>query len=111
MKNIYFVILALFIMAYMIISIRKNRLSVNTSFGWIIGVIFMLILSIFPKSLDWLATFLDINYPPALFLTLCVIVLIMIDFDYSKKISDLNEKIIDLAQELSILKNNDEKNK
>lgn len=113
MKNIYFIILALLIMIYMIISIRKNNLSITTSFGWIIGAIVMLILSIFPKSLDWLAVFLGIEYPPALFLTLCVILLIIIDFNYSKKITDLNEKVIDLAQELSIIKadKKDEKKK
>ena len=42
MKNIYFVILALIIVAYFIISIRKNKLSIKTSFGWIIGAIAMI---------------------------------------------------------------------
>ena len=64
----------------------------------------MLFFAIFPKSLDWLALFLGISYPPALFLTLCVVLLLIIDFNYSKKIDDLEKKTVDLAQELSILK-------
>lgn len=113
MKNYYFIILSIVIIIYIFYSIRKNKLSVKTSFGWIMFCIVMLILSIFPKSLDWLALFLGISYPPALFLTLCVVLLLVIDFNYSKKLDELQKKVIDLAQELSILKaeKNEEKNK
>lgn len=112
MKNIYFIILSLVVIAYIIVSIRRNKLSVKTSFGWIMFCIVMLILSIWPKSLDWLAKALGITYPPALFLTLCVIILLIIDFSYSKKIEELRIRVIDLAQELTLLKgekNNKEK--
>lgn len=104
MKNIYFVILALAILVYMIQSIRKNRLSVKTSFWWIIGSILILVLAIWPKSIDWFAVMLGIDYPPALFLTLCVVFLFIVDFKYSKKIQEQQDKITDLAQELSIVK-------
>ena len=62
----------------------------------------MLLLSIFPKSLDWLAGFIGIDYPPALFLTIAVIVLFIMNFIQSKKIEELHKKVIDLGQELSI---------
>ena len=104
MKNIYFVIPALAILIYMVQSVRKNRLSVKTSFWWIIGSILILILAIWPKSIDWFANMLGIDYPPALFLTLCVVFLWVVDFKYSKKIQEQQEKITDLAQELSIVK-------
>lgn len=104
MKNIYFVILSLIVIAYIIVSIRRNKLSVGTSFGWIIFCLIMLVLSIWPKSLDWLARALGITYPPALFLTLCIVLLLIIDFSYSKKLEELKLKVTDLAQELSILK-------
>ena len=104
MKNIYFVILALAILVYMIQSIRKNSLSVKTSFWWIIGSILILVLAIWPKSIDWFAVMLGIDYPPALFLTLCVVFLFIVDFKYSKKIQEQQDKITDLAQELSIVK-------
>ena len=104
MKNIYFVILALLILVYMIQSIRKNNLNVKTSFGWIVGAILVLILAIWPKSIDWFAVMLGIDYPPALFLTLCVVFLWVVDFKYSKRIQEQQDKITDLAQELSIIK-------
>ncbi len=91
MKNIYFVILALVILVYMIQSIRKNSLSVKTSFWWIIGCLLILVLAIWPKSIDWFANMLGIDYPPALFLTLCVVFLYIVDFKYSKE-SKSNKK-------------------
>lgn len=110
MKNIYFIILAVLIVIYMLSSIRKNKLSIKTSFGWIMGAVAMIILAIFPKSLDWLSYLLGIEYPPALFLTLCVIVLFVIDFNNSKKLEEYRQKIIELAQRLAIdEENNNEK--
>ena len=104
MKNVYFIILAIFVIIYIIFSIRKNKLSVTNSFIWIIFCIALLILSIFPKSLDWLAELVGISYPPALFLTIAVVILFIMNFSYSKKIEELHKKVIDLGQELSIVK-------
>lgn len=104
MKNIYFIVCALLIIIYMLISIRKNRLSVTNSFIWIIFCIGLLILSIWPQSLDWLADFMGITYPPTLFLTVAVISLFVLVFIQSKKIELLQKKVTDLAQELSNVK-------
>lgn len=103
MKNYYFIILSVLILIYIISSVRKNKLSVKTSFGWVVASIVMLVLSIFPKSLDWFASFIGISYPPALFLTLCVVVLIVIDFNFSKQLEDYRKKIIELEQHVAII--------
>lgn len=103
MKNIYFIVLAILIVIYIISSIRKNKLSVKTSFGWIIGAMAMLFLAIWPKSLDWLSRIIGIEYPPALFLTLCVVVLFIIDFNNSKKLAEYQLKITELAQHVTLL--------
>lgn len=109
MKNWYFIVLSVFVILYIIYSIRKNKLSVNNSFMWIVFCIIMLLLSIFPKSLDWLAEFAGISYPPALFLTIAVVILFILNFQYSKKIEELKKKVIDLGQELSIVKSRKDK--
>ena len=109
MKNIYFIVIALIVIAYMIISIRKNKLSVQNSILWIIYCIALLVLSIFPKSLDWLAGVVGISYPPALFLTIAVVILFTMIFQYSKRIEELQKKVIDLGQELSVVKSEKEK--
>lgn len=104
MKNIFFVIASIIILLYMFISIRKNKLDVTQSFIWIIFCIVLLILSIFPKSLDWLAKIIGVEYPPALFLTISSVILFIMNFIQSKKIVDLEKKVVDLGQELSIVK-------
>ena len=104
MKNIIFIILSIIIMLYILYSVRKDKLSVKSSFGWFLACVLMLLLSIFPYSLDWVAGLVGISYPPTLLLTLCIVMLIVIDFNYSKKISEMQKKITDLAQELSIVK-------
>ena len=104
MKNIFFIIAALVVMLYMFISIRKNKLDVTQSFIWIVFCIVLLILSIWPKSLDWLAGIIGVDYPPALFLTTACVVLFIMNFVQSKKITELQKKVIDLGQELSIVK-------
>ena len=110
MKNIYFIILAVLVIIYIISSVRKNQLSIKTSFGWIIASLIMLFLAIFPHSLDWLSIALGVSYAPALFLTLCIVFLIVLNFNFSKKLASQQEKIIDLAQEVSILKSNGKNN-
>lgn len=110
MNNLFFIITSILIILYIIYSIRKNKLSVGNSFIWIIFCIILLILSIWPTSIDWFANLLGITYPPTLFLTIAIVTLFIIAFAQSKKIEDLHKKVIDLSQEVSILKNNRDKN-
>lgn len=102
--NIFLTIMAVLVILYIIFSIRRNKLSPANSFIWIVFCIVLLVLSIWPASLDWLANLLGVSYPPALFLTIAIVILFTINFTQSKKIEDLQKKIVDLGQELSILK-------
>lgn len=104
MKNIYFIIISVICMFYIVHEIRKKRFSIKESFWWIIGSLLMLILSIFPHIIDKLAKLFGIAYPPSLLFVFCIIFLIFMIFRNSKKISEQQEKIIELAQNLAILK-------
>lgn len=109
MKNSYFIIIAILMIIYIVYSIRKKSLNIKTSFLWLCSSFIMLFLAIFPYSIDWLAKVFNINYPPALFLTLCIIFLIIINFNFSKKISEMQSKIIDLAQYIALLEEKSKK--
>ncbi len=104
MKKTYFVIIALVVFVYIIREIRKRRFSIKESFWWVLAALVMIILSIFPYSIDRLADFLKISYPPSLLFVLCIVFLVFINFRSSKKIAEQQEKIIELGQELAILK-------
>lgn len=113
MKKIYFIILAACSLIYVIIEVRKKHFSIQESFWWFIAAIVMLLLAIFPYSIDHIASWLNIAYPPSLLFVICIIFLLFINFKNSKKISEQQDKINELAQELSIIKtkgkNNDSK--
>lgn len=102
--NIWFIALAIVFIIYIIHNIRKNDFSIKESFFWIMGCIVMLILSIFPKIIDFVAKKIGVDYPPSLLFVICILYLIYINFKLNKKIVSNEDKITALAQEVSILK-------
>lgn len=114
MNNIYFIILAVIILFYVINIVRKKKFSIKESFWWIIAALIMLVLAVFPYSIDWFAKKLNISYPPSLLFTVCIVFLVFMNFRDSKRISELQMKVVELGQELAIVKEkvkDNEKNK
>lgn len=104
MNNIYFIIFAMFVIIYVVNIVRKKKFSIKESFWWVIASFTMLILAIFPYSIDWFAKKLNISYPPSLLFVVCVIFLLFINFKNSRRISELQMKVVELGQELAIIK-------
>lgn len=104
MNNKYFILVSVLVILYVINIVRKKKFSIKESFWWVIGSIVMLLLSLFPYSIDWFANKLDIAYPPSLLFVICIFFLLFINFRFSKRISDLQTKVIELGQELALLK-------
>lgn len=104
MDNKYFIIVSIVVMLYVINIVRKKKFSIKESFLWVVGSIIMLLLSIFPYSIDYFADKLDIAYPPSLFFVICIFFLLFINFRFSKRISELQEKVIELGQELALVR-------
>lgn len=103
MKNIYFIIISIIIMLYIVTEVRKKRFSIKESFWWVIASIAMLLLSIFPYSIDRVAVLLNIAYPPSLLFVICIVFLVFMNFRNSKKIAEHQEKIIELSQHIAII--------
>lgn len=104
MKNLYFIILSLFAFCYVIKIVKEKKFSIKESFWWVILSIVMLLLSIFPYSIDWFAAKLGVSYSPSLLFVICIVFLIFMNFKDSRRISELQLKMIDLEQELAVLK-------
>ena len=109
MKKIYFIIIALCTFIYIITEVRKKKFSIRESFWWVIASIAMLLLAIFPYSIDKLAAFFNVAYGPSLLFVFAIVFLVFINFKNSKRIAEQQEKIIELAQELAILKDKERK--
>jgi hypothetical protein len=104
MKTEYFIIISLSFIIYIINSIKKKQLSIEESLVWFLGTIVALFLSIFPKSFDSITKVVGISYPPSLFFLLCILFLMFNNFRHSKKVAKQQEQIINLSQEIAILK-------
>ena len=89
MNNIYFIIICIFILLYVVNSVRKKTFSIKESFWWFVGAIVMLFLAIFPYSIDWFAKKLNISYPPSLLFIIGIVFLLFQNFRDSKRISEL----------------------
>ena len=111
MKKAYFIIISIFVIVFIISSVKKSKLSIKESFWWMIGSLICLILSIFTGVVDWFAKIFGVAYPPSLLFVFCILFLIYMIFRNSKRIAEQQEKIIELAQQIAILKEKGEKNK
>lgn len=109
MKKIYFIVGTIIIGIYILNEVRKKRFSIKESFYWILGVLVMLILAIFPQCIDSLASYLGVAYPPSLLFVICILFLVLMNFRNSKRITKQQEEIIELEQNLTILKGKKEK--
>ena len=105
MKKIYFIAIAVCALIYVIFEVRKKKFSIKESFYWVLAAIIMFFLAIFPYSIDKIAIFLNIEYPPSLLFVLCIIFLLVINFRNSKKIAEHQEKIVEMAQHIALLEN------
>lgn len=99
----FFIFLGVIFIIFIFSKVKKKIFSERESVYWMLGAIFVLILSIFPKLLDSMSVFLGIYYPPSLLFLVSILFLIIIVFRQSIQISSLNEKVKELAQREAIL--------
>lgn len=104
MNNCFFIVLSIIVVFYVINIVRKKKFSIKESFWWVLASLLMLLLSIFPYSIDFVASKLNIAYAPSLLFVLCIIFLLFINFRDAKRISELQMKVVELGQELAIVK-------
>ncbi len=102
--NIFYIIIGVLLFVYIISVVIKGTFDVYESIFWLIGTIVILILSIFPNLIIWLAGLIGIEYAPSLLFLLVAVFLLFINFRNTQKIVNQKEKILSLEQDVSILK-------
>lgn len=107
--NIFFIILSIIYLIFIINYVRMGNFSVSESFFWVIAGLIILFLSIFPDIIIILANFIGVDYAPSLLFVMCIMFLGMLIFRNSKRITVLKEQVYTLAQEVSILKKDNNK--
>jgi len=85
--------------------IRRGRLKERYSLLWLFAGVFLLILSLSRKTLEFFSHLVGIYYSPSFLFLIAFLFLMMITLHFSVVISGLSEKNKKLAQELSLLRN------
>lgn len=91
--------------------VRKNKLQERYSILWIFMSIILLVLSSSPVFINTLAKWLDIKNPPSLLFLFGLVYLLIYNLHITTVVSRQSEKITRLAQEIALLKQQNDKNK
>ncbi len=84
--------------------LRKRRFKEEYALLWLLAALTLVAAPLLIDPLDRLAFFLGVEYPPALFLGLGIVGLLLIIFQLSLNISRFSEAIRVLTQEVGILR-------
>jgi hypothetical protein len=102
--NIFYIVLGVALFIYIVCVVVKGTFDIYESIFWIIGTVIILILSIFPNLIIWLAGLIGIEYAPSLLFLLVAVFLLFVNFRNTQKIVKQKERILSLAQDVAILK-------
>jgi hypothetical protein len=109
--NKLFILIGVIVIYYIYNTVKNGKFSVNESIFWMCGGFVVMILSIFPQIIIFLAEKVGIDYPPSLLFMLCNVFLLFMCFRNNRRIAEQQEKIVELAQQLTLVKSKQEDKK
>ena len=84
--------------------VHKRKISVRYSVVWFVSAFMMMICTIFPKGLNFVASLLGIETVSNLIFLGGFLILFIIAFSLTIIVSDLKQKVMVLTQELGMIK-------
>ncbi len=96
--------IGLIVLATVINLLRRRRLKEEYALLWLVAALSLVLAPLLIDPLDEIAFFLGVDYPPALFLGLGIVGLLLILFQVSLNISRFSDHIRVLTQEIAILR-------
>ena len=100
---LYFSVIGILFVVYVFKKVKRNEFSEERSIFWIVGGITMLCLSLFPVIFIKLSSLLGIFYPPSLLFLLSIVFVVFVSFRQDQEISQLSERVNELAQRNALL--------
>jgi len=97
------IVISLLFISFLIVMIRKDRLDLKYTLLWLLAGLLMLVVSVFPEILTWLATITGISTPINALFFYAIIFLLIIIVALTSIVSGLRDKIYKLAQNIAIL--------
>jgi len=103
--KIIIILVMIILLMYMFNIVRKNKVSTKNILIWVMADIFVIFATLFLDVLLKIANFFGIETVSNMMFFIGFIFLIVLCFNQSSQLSIQNKKIINLTQELGILKN------
>ena len=98
-------IASIFTFLYIVRKLRKSQLQVMDTVFWIVLATILIVLSIFPQIAYWIANILGIQSPVNFIFLLIIFMLMIRNFLLTIKVSQLEDKLKSLVEELAIREN------
>ena len=92
-------------LAYMIKKVRKSKLQIEYTVFWIIFGVLLIIISLFPQIMYFIAKVVGVQSPVNLVLTFIIFILVLKIFMMTTEISELEVKIKELVEEMALKEN------
>lgn len=100
--RVVILLVALFNMFLVVKDIRKGKIQIEYSVFWVIFSFLLVVIAIFPQICYWASELLGIQSPSNFVFAFMLIVLLLRNFTLSKEVSQLNVKITELAQSITL---------
>jgi len=96
-------VLSAILVVMVLASVRRAHIRVEYSVSWLGAAVALFVLSLSGSSLDRLAGFLGITYPPLALVLVMACIFLVVLYRFSIIISELKDSNIALAQRVAIL--------
>lgn len=102
--NIFFLILTLCLVIMVLAQVRNQNMKEKYAALWLTVSAIIVVLTIFPKLLDWLADLVGIETPVNLLFLLAIIMLIGVCLHLTQQLSKMADETRILAEEVAIMR-------
>ncbi|NCB33093.1 MAG: DUF2304 domain-containing protein [Erysipelotrichia bacterium] len=89
---------------FVLVVAKRTRMNIHYTIIWIVWALIIIILSLFPKLIDWIARVLSIATPVNAVFLVFIFLVYLISFYLFVRVSQQNEKIRTLTYEIAELK-------
>jgi len=103
MTNITILIIGALLSISILYLVRKGKMHGPYATWWLLVAVCAVLLSVFPKIVDWVAFKLGVTYPPTLILVLAISMILVRMLTMDMALTQKERKIRRLTQKLAII--------
>lgn len=101
--RIVIIVVALIFSALSIGLLLRRRMSERSSILWLTGTLIVLLLGIFPQTLNWIAERVGVDYPPSLLYLVGIMALLLVILYQSTQIARMDEQLRKIGQVVALM--------